>query len=180
MGATSKALNLILKDDFESLGALNAEEEDLDLVDGIGNSPLIWACEAGASTRCVEFLANHQAVDLGRQGFLGNTALQRAVRKGHVELTRVLLEAAMMREGEVVNKDGISKNSSLGAIAFGNIYNDKLQYPMHHASFHQQEKCLGVLLEFGLDTQVQDRKGRTPLEDTKSEAVKAMILKARE
>lgn len=170
MSAAHKA---VLADNVEALQHLleahaGGAAAELDSVDEAGNSPLIWACEHGAS-ESVKFLTSASCaslVDLGRRGFLGNTCLQRAARKGRHEIVRVLLEAANTRtEG--------------GAQSLGLIYNDKLQYPLHHVGFHEQISCLEVMLEFGFDTMVEDRKGRTPLEDTKSEKVRELIQGAR-
>lgn len=60
------------------------------------------------------------------------------------------------------------------------IPNDKMQYPLHFAAFKKQANAVKVLLEFGANTMVLDRKGRTPAEDTSDEEIRNVILNARE
>eukprot|EP00404_Azadinium_spinosum_P023371 CAMPEP_0180621706 /NCGR_PEP_ID=MMETSP1037_2-20121125/35290_1 /TAXON_ID=632150 /ORGANISM="Azadinium spinosum, Strain 3D9" /LENGTH=243 /DNA_ID=CAMNT_0022641897 /DNA_START=8 /DNA_END=737 /DNA_ORIENTATION=- len=154
------AIALAVSGDVEGLGRLaaNLEGGSLDVPDGSGNSPLIWAAEHN-QVEVVEYLltlGEKPTVDLARRGYLGNTALSRACCRGHTDIVRLLLE----------------RDPSLAKIP-----NDKLQYPMHFAAFKQKIGALEVLLEekYGLDTLVVDRKGRTPLEDTSSEEAKDLI-----
>ena len=139
----------------------------LDTIDQTGNTPLIWAADAG-STNVVEFLAGIKEVEILRQGFLGNTALARSVRNGHFDVVKTLLKEANHRT-----------NSDLGASDYGNIHNHKLQYPIHFASFYEHPSILELMLHLRFDTYVKDRKGRTPFEDTKSDIIKDMITKNR-
>ena len=139
----------------------------LDNIDQTGNSPLIWAADAG-STNVVEFLAGIKEVEILRQGFLGNTALARSVRNGHFDVVKTLLKEANHRN-----------NSDLGASDYGNIHNHKLQYPIHFASYYEHPSILELMLDLQFDTYVKDRKGRTPFEDTKSDIIKDMITKNR-
>ena len=67
----------------------------------------------------------------------------------------------------------------LGLGADPNIGNDKLQYPLHIAAFHNQTDAVNVLLKCNADTYVLDRKGRTPAEDTKDQKIRGAILRAR-
>ena len=120
------------------------------------NSALVWASDRG-NVDCVETLARMDGVDLDRKGYLGATALSRAARKGHVDILELLL----------------------GLGADPNIGNDKLQYPLHIAAFHNQTDAVRVLLKFHADTYVLDRKGRTPAEDTKDQQIREAILRVR-
>jgi ankyrin repeat protein len=58
-------------------------------LDPTGNNPLVWAAEKGQAQTAGFLLA--QGVDVNRRGYMGNTALARAARGGHVECLRVLL-----------------------------------------------------------------------------------------
>jgi len=122
------------------------------------NPPLVWAAEVG-SEECVRLLLADapSSASLNARGFCGATAVCRAARRGHVGVLRMLLAAG----------------------ADPDIPNVKRQYPLHFAAFKQQEEAVGVLLEGGASTLVLDRKGRTPAEDTSSEAIRDAILAAR-
>jgi hypothetical protein len=50
---------------------------------------------------------------------------------------------------------------------------------MHFAAFQRHAAVVRVMLDAGMDTMVLDRKGRTPAEDTKDEAIRQMILDSR-
>jgi hypothetical protein len=58
-------------------------------LDPTGNNPLVWAAEKG-QTQIAGFLLE-EGVDVNHRGYMGNTALARAARGGHVECLRVLL-----------------------------------------------------------------------------------------
>ncbi|CAD7937736.1 unnamed protein product [Amoebophrya sp. A25] len=157
--------------DLEKLKALVSEKGDSILLkpDASGNVPLIWACENG-HTETVDFLVGDSgpcAADVKREqlfhrGFLGTTAFSRAVRRGDLAIVQVLITAAGSE-----------------AVALGNVHNEKLQYPMHFATYKQHKNVLQFLLDSGLDTTVKDRKGRTPAEDTKSEEIREMVISHR-
>eukprot|EP00282_Hemiselmis_andersenii_P014734 CAMPEP_0114153258 /NCGR_PEP_ID=MMETSP0043_2-20121206/24252_1 /TAXON_ID=464988 /ORGANISM="Hemiselmis andersenii, Strain CCMP644" /LENGTH=171 /DNA_ID=CAMNT_0001248267 /DNA_START=144 /DNA_END=655 /DNA_ORIENTATION=- len=128
-------------------GALNEADET-------GNTPIVWASDAGHA-KAAELLVK-AGVDVNHRGFLGNTALARAARGGHVECVAALVAAP-----------GIDPN----------ICNDKKQYPLHFAAFKKKADCVRALLDSGkCDLTVQDRKGRTPDQDTSDEAIRDMIL----
>lgn len=121
-----------------------------------GNTPLIWAADAG-HVRAVEHVLTRVG-DGGRthwnaRGYLGATAVSRAACRGHAACLRLLAEAG-------ANVD---------------ICNDKMQYPLHFAAFKEHTDCLAVLLEFGANTLVLDRKGRTPSLDTKNEEIRRIL-----
>lgn len=125
--------------------------DQLNEVDETGNTPLIWAADAG-HTNVVAFLLE-QGVDLDTQGYLGATAVCRAARKGQNAVLEQLIEAG-------ANLD---------------IPNIKLQYPLHFAAFKENTETVSLLLKYGANTLVLDRKGRIPAEDTKNEEIRAMI-----
>ena len=127
-----------------------------------GNTPLIWASEAG-HTRVVEFIleqtqeepAHHQHIN--EKGFRGSTAISRAARHGHVSIVKLL-----------------TKQSALNA----NLPNSKLQYPLHVAAFRQHSTIVQYLLRAGADPHVVDRKGKTPLADTKCSKTQELLRSA--
>merc|ERR1719424_1662788 len=94
---------------------------------------------------------------LDQKGYMGATAVSRAARRGHADILDVLLAAG-------ANPD---------------IGNDKLQFPLHIAAFHNQTDAVNVLLKWNADTYVLDRKGRTPAEDTKDASLRDAILSVR-
>ena len=57
------------------------------------------------------------------------------------------------------------------------IPNDKLQYPLHIAAFHQHEAVVCTLLEHeNVNLNFLDQKGRTAAEDTSNAAIRDLIL----
>eukprot|EP00933_Yihiella_yeosuensis_P035164 TRINITY_DN28645_c0_g1_i1.p1 TRINITY_DN28645_c0_g1~~TRINITY_DN28645_c0_g1_i1.p1 ORF type:complete len:217 (+),score=42.84 TRINITY_DN28645_c0_g1_i1:306-956(+) len=186
--ASGSVSDLARRGELEKLKDLKTLEEDCK---DDTNTALIWAIDAGQKEtgkwlieKYVEdFAVNKSAntssskldsqsfLDLSplfARGYLGSTALVRACRLGDVESTRALLEAANKIVGD-----------SSGAREFAGIHNEKLQYPMHFAAFQQHVEVLECMLSFNADTFVLDRKGRTPAEDTKSEAIRNIILEHR-
>ena len=139
------------------MGALRgADRVTLSYCDESGNTPLIWAGSAG-QTEAVLFLVK-AGVDVNHRGFMGNTALSRAARGGHVECLRILLSSPDIDV---------------------NIGNEKKQFTLHFAAFKKQRECVRMLLGSGkCDLKVVDRKGRTPDQDTSDEEIRSMILKA--
>lgn len=132
----------------------------LHVADESGNTALIWAAEAG-NVATVEFLlesavAEGNDIVLNTRGYLGATALCRAARLGHVGVLKLLIQAG----------------------ADMDIPNDKLQFPLHFAAYKQNEECVKILLENGVNTNSLDRKGRVPAQDTKSERIRDIILAA--
>ena len=69
---------------YTSQGHLNA-------TDDTGNTPLIWAANAG-QTEAVEFLLR-EGVDVNHKGFMGNTSLSRVTQRGDVDCVQILLSA---------------------------------------------------------------------------------------
>ena len=121
-----------------------------------GNTPLIWAANAG-QTAAVVFLLEAGVV-VNHRGFIGNTAIARAAQRGDLSSVQALLSA------------GVDPN----------IANEKLQYPLHFAAHKCHPACVRAMLDSGLcDTMVTDRKGRTPAEDTKDAGIRKMIIDAR-
>jgi len=141
--------------DFAALEAMSKEE--LEMADATGNTPLIWAADAG-QTKVVEFLMA-SGVGLNTRGYLGNTAVSRACRRGHDTVLKALLTA----EGRVDLDEP----------------NDKMQSPLHFAAFKLNPEAVKLMLSAGASTTSLDRKGRTPAEDTSDESIREMILQAR-
>ena len=126
--------------------------------DDTGNTALIWAADTG-NIATVEFLLQ-SLVDNGNvnvlnvRGFLGSTAFCRAARQGHVNVLKLLIQAG----------------------ADMDIPNDKMQYPVHFATFKENEECVNVVLESWANLNSLDRKGRVLTQDTKSEHICDIIL----
>ena len=128
----------------------------LDAPDASGNTPLIWAADAGSQASISSLLA--RGVDINTRGFLGATAVSRAARSGHSTALAQLLAAP-----------GVDAD----------MPNDKMQSPLHFAAFKRHIQCVQLLLQRGANTLVLDRKGRTPAEDTSDEEIRRVILKCR-
>ena len=124
-----------------------------------GNTALIWAVEYN-QIHVVTFLLQHygtHGIHINHRGYLGNTALSRAARHGHVPMLQLLLDATKMTNGN----NNHHHNNNHHAINV-NLPNDKLQYPLHIAAFQQHVDIVQLLLEHGANPLVLDRKGRTP------------------
>lgn len=132
------------------------EREALFAADSAGQTPLIWAADAG-SLAAVEVLLK-AGVETNARGFLGATAVSRAARRGHGEVL-----AALLRSGADLE-----------------IPNDKLQFPLHFAAFKLKPEAVQILIEHGASPFVLDRKGRTPAEDTSDEAIRSEIRAAQQ
>lgn len=128
--------------------------QDLNQSDGSGNTPLIWAADAGHLDIIQKLIS--MGVDLDRPGYLGNTACSRASRKGHIEVLRALCAAG----------------------ANADIANVKMQYPLHFAAFKKHPEAVDVLLDHGANALVLDRKGRTPSEDTSDALIRCVLTAA--
>jgi len=88
-------------------------------------------------------------------GYLGNTAISRAARHGHVDILHALLSQG---------------NANM------EICNNEQQYPLHFAAFKHKLEAVQVLLHHGASPLVLDlRKGRTPAEDTDDEEIRTII-----
>ena len=135
---------------------------DLLNVDDTGNTPLIWCADRGhqeALNLILDVILKNDPSSINKRGYLGNTALSRAARGGHLECVINLLK--------MPNIDP-------------NIANDKMQYPLHFAAFKRKPEVVKALLDSKkCDSMVLDRKGRTPAEDTSDENIRKMILESR-
>ena len=131
-------------------------------VDETGNTPLIWCADKGhkdALRLILEAVAKKDPSSVNTRGYLGNTALSRAARGGHVECVIALLRMSDINP---------------------NIANDKMQYPLHFAAFKRKPEVVRVLLDSKMcDSTVVDRKGRTPAEDTSDDSIRNMIIESR-
>eukprot|EP00931_Biecheleriopsis_adriatica_P013355 TRINITY_DN11472_c0_g1_i2.p1 TRINITY_DN11472_c0_g1~~TRINITY_DN11472_c0_g1_i2.p1 ORF type:complete len:400 (-),score=81.43 TRINITY_DN11472_c0_g1_i2:147-1346(-) len=131
--------------------------DEINEQDAAGNTPLIWAADAG-QLEAVKVILGRSAASLNMRGYLGATALSRACRRGYVDVLRELLAQPDVKP---------------------EIPNVKQQYPMHFAAFKQHREAIDLLLEHGASTTVVDRKGRTPAEDTSDDGIRGAILKER-
>jgi len=135
---------------------------DLLAVEESGNTALIWCADTGnvdSLNYILSIIEKENPSAVNTRGYLGNTAISRASRGGHVDCVAALL-----------------KSSSINP----NIANEKMQYPLHFAAFKKKHDVVKVLLESKkCDTMVLDRKGRTPAEDTSDESIRSMILESR-
>ena len=167
---TSSAGEAAYSGDLDTLRSLSFE--GITAKDDTGNTPLIWASEAGQA-HVVEYLlgaiassnSGEQHPDqllrrhVNEKGYRGSTAVSRAARNGHLHLV------ATLTKNRVVN---------------ANIPNVKLQYPLHVAAFRQHSSIVQALLQAGADPHVIDLKGRTPLVDTKCPKTKEILRSAME
>ncbi|CAE7564374.1 unnamed protein product [Symbiodinium natans] len=131
--------------------------EDLRAADPSGNTPLVWAADAGNADVVESLLA--VGVEVNVKGYLGNTAVSRACRRGHGSVLRVLLGAGIGTDLDEPN--------------------DKMQSPLHFAAFKQNMEAVQLMLAAGASTTSLDRKGRTPAEDTSDPVIRDLILQAR-
>lgn len=150
---TSIAGKAAASGDLSTINSLSLEELNKPDIDG-GNTPLIWAANAG-HVEAVQALLR-KGVLCNHRGFLGATAVARACRAGHLGVLTALL-----------NNVGCDPN----------IPNDKMQSPLHFAAFKRKPDAVSALLAHeACNPFVLDRKGRTPAEDTKDEAIRASIV----
>ena len=139
--------------------AFNGRINDMNLKernepDKTGNTPLIWAADAGHGHVVAHLLDSGVLVDA--RGYLGATAACRAARRGHADV----LEQLCLAEANL------------------DIPNDKLQCPLHFAAFNENLAAVKVLLKYGANTRVLDRKGRIPAQDTKCKEIRSAILES--
>ena len=129
---------------------------------GKGNTPLIWAADAGRQgvvegilgTLLAAGPAAAAAAAVNARGYLGATAVSRAARRGHSDVLRLLCAVP-----------GIDLDTP----------NIKMQTPLHFAAFKRHEDAVRVLLEAGANPRALDRKGRTPDQDTDVAAIRDLI-----
>jgi len=129
---------------------------------GKGNTPLIWAADAGRrgvvegilGTLLAAGPAAAAATAVNARGYLGATAVSRAARRGHSDVLRLLCAVP-----------GIDLDTP----------NIKMQTPLHFAAFKRHEDAVRVLLEAGANPRALDRKGRTPDQDTDVAAIRDLI-----
>jgi ankyrin repeat protein len=157
---TTQAALAAFNGDHSLLSSLPAT--NLLAIDETGNTPLIWSADQGhidTLNLILEAVAEVDPSSVNTRGYLGNTALSRAARSGHVDCVIALLKIPEINP---------------------NISNDKMQYPLHFAAFKRKPDVVKVLLEHkACDSTVVDRKGRTPAEDTSDDGIRNMILESR-
>lgn len=148
----SKACIAASKGDDITLCLMSIDE--LNTPDDTGNTPLIWAVESG-HFNCVEKLLS-LGVDIDTCGYLNNTACSRASRRGYTAILKILCESK----------------------ANLNIPNIKMQFPLHFGAFKKFSEVVNILLAYGANPLVLDRKGRTPSEDTSDETIRNILSTA--
>eukprot|EP00930_Biecheleria_cincta_P100407 TRINITY_DN92045_c0_g1_i1.p1 TRINITY_DN92045_c0_g1~~TRINITY_DN92045_c0_g1_i1.p1 ORF type:complete len:426 (-),score=64.87 TRINITY_DN92045_c0_g1_i1:82-1359(-) len=154
---SSAASKAAMSGDVSEVGAFSFEQLDAPDTES-GNTPLIWAADAGHH-EVVDMLLS-KGISCNHRGFLGATALTRACRSGHLGVVTALLG-----------------NSACNP----NISNDKMQSPLHFAAFKRKPEVVSALLAHCMvDPFVLDRKGRTPAEDTSDLAIRAEIVAAQD
>ena len=144
-------------------GLQKLSNDELIATDEHGNTPLIWAADSGKVNTLDHIINVLSEEDKGTQsnhvnfrGYLGNTALGRASRGGHVECVKALISHSLIDP---------------------NICNEKMQYPLHFGAFKKHKNVVEILLNSGkCNTCVKDRKGRTPAEDTNIQDINNMII----
>jgi ankyrin repeat protein len=147
---TTPATLAAAEDNVDALRLIKVES--LTQPDECGNTALIWAADRG-SLSTTQFLI--KLVDINYQGFIGNTALARAARGGHVDCVNALLAAPTINP---------------------NIRNNKFQYPLHYAAFKKHRDCVEAMIASGkCDYSVKDRKGRIPADDTSDIVIRDML-----
>ena len=179
----SQASKAAFNNDLSTLKQISLEQQIRK--DDNNNTPLIWAVEAGNS-QIVDYLlsideemistttttttndddCNHsQSSMIEMAGYLGATAIHRAVRATNLlEILQTLLKH-------------LSTHQRLKMII--DQPNDKLQYPLHIAAFHCNVKAVELLLQYGANPLVLDRKGRTPDQDTSNANIQRILLESR-
>ena len=138
---------------------MQRHDKELMATDGYGNTLLIWAADRGA-LNCLNYLLEKKAVvgHINHRGYLGNTALSRAARGGHVRCVEALLSRPEIDP---------------------NIPNDKKQYPLHFAAFKNKLECVRAFIKSNkCDYNVRDRKGRVPAEDCSNPDIISMLIEA--
>mmetsp|Transcript_20693 Transcript_20693/g.49119 ORF Transcript_20693/g.49119 Transcript_20693/m.49119 type:complete len:527 (+) Transcript_20693:590-2170(+) len=129
------------------------------------NTPLIWAADNG-HIEVVQYLidvlpsssSSSSSECLNHRGYLDSTAVCRAARRGHTDVLKILATGG----------------SDL------DIPNLKMQYPLHFAAFKQHLDCVEMLLKYGANPLVLDRKGRTPSQDTSDDAIRSRLEQSME
>jgi len=129
------------------------------------NTPLIWAADNG-NLDVVQYLvdvlikstSSWSSEFLNHRGYLDSTAVCRAARRGHTNVLKILATGG----------------SDL------DIPNLKMQYPLHFAAFKQHLDCVEMLLKYGANPLVLDRKGRTPSQDTSDDAIRSRLEQSME
>ncbi|XP_038074014.1 ankyrin repeat family A protein 2-like [Patiria miniata] len=115
------------------------EDIDIDELDSIGRTPLMWAC-AHQQTDIVQHLLTHGA-DVTKESLDGETALAFASSAGSIDIVRTLLT-----EGADVNKADWNEGT-----------------PLLYAVYNNHPICVRLLLEAGADLTVQTEGGHTPV-----------------
>ena len=124
---TTKAAIAASKGDEAQLSKLQAAE--LIAPDETRNTPLIWSADAG-KTKAVQYILSvverEDPKSVNTKGFLGNTALSRAARGGHLGCVSAILQASEVNP---------------------NIHNEKKQYPLHFAAYKRHPEIVKVMLD---------------------------------
>ncbi|XP_036355499.1 E3 ubiquitin-protein ligase MIB2 isoform X4 [Octopus sinensis] len=148
-------------------------------IDGLGRTPLIFACEEGADRRIIDILIKAGA-KLGAKDYGGQTALHLAVYRRRLQAVELLLS-----RGSNVNEKSSDGSTSLHlAVSSSQEWIDGVkellkhsavkmnprdeygQTPLHRACWRGYLHTVDILLGHnGIDANVVDNDGDTPLHE---------------
>ncbi|XP_070152262.1 ankyrin repeat domain-containing protein 27-like [Polyergus mexicanus] len=130
---------------------------DINVADSDGLTPLHYACIKGHQN--ILLLMLHVNADLTVTDSQGNTPLHLAVDRGHESCIKALLY--------------LSEHMKVSINA--NATNDNGDTPLHLAAKWGYCAIVGILLEYGANSRLTNRKGQTPLTTTYSESIAELL-----
>ncbi|XP_050459915.1 ankyrin repeat domain-containing protein 27-like isoform X1 [Cataglyphis hispanica] len=130
---------------------------DVNIADSDGLTPLHYACIKGHQN--ILLLMLHANADPTVTDSQGNTPLHLAVDRGHDSCVKALLY--------------LSEHMKVSINA--NAINDNGDTPLHLAARWAYLAIVGILLEYGANSRLTNRKGQTPLTITYSESIAELL-----
>lgn len=156
------------KNNFAMLKYLLSKDADLNAKDDSDWNALFHAAAHGNQEAVKLLLERRDGININETDARGNTALNRAISRGHVDVVQLLLEEGMIDP----NKGALSPlemAAKLGSVEMvksllkRNVSREDI-YPLHSAIGEDRIEIVKILLENGFD--VEKRKdGRSPLYD---------------
>ncbi|CAM9283258.1 unnamed protein product [Phaeothamnion confervicola] len=136
---------------------LESGEEDVNAVDGEGNTSLHFAAAQGHESLTWLLLSNGANVCY-KNDIFQDSCLHESARGGHVRVVQMLLDSSA--DANAANEDGDT--------------------PMHTACTWSRPEVVRVLIDFGAAIDVKNAQGLTPLQiaEQKGDIVSVEILKA--